>query len=335
MDVDGNGVITFHEFTRGILGNRGAEEHTSLETGDGHEHEDRVAEAAARMKTRVLSLGEAQRALREHIEGSVTGGDGQMLREFNAFRQHSGSGHGNVTFEAFKVGLAHMNIAVSDETARQFFASACKYDANGDGALSFHEFVTGILGSGGAEEHTSLETGEGHEHEDRVARQKREQAALVQARLLSLPAAKKALREHIEGSVTGGGGEMLREFNAFRQHSGSGHGNVTFEAFKVGLAHMNIAVSEKVARAFFDEVDIGLGRTVALHHRSSTSYHIHEENRTLFLKRECGRTLGGCRRGRLARLRGVRGGHPQQARRRGAHVAEHGRGRARAHAAHR
>jgi hypothetical protein len=133
VDADGDGSLAFEEFEVGILSKRGAEEHTSLSTGEeGLEHTQHIDKAnvdAAARGSRVrqqLTLQEATVALRQHIEGSVYSGPGEMLREFKAFRFKTGSANNSVTAADFETGLQHMGIAVraAPASARHSPASA-------------------------------------------------------------------------------------------------------------------------------------------------------------------------------------------------------------------
>eukprot|EP01052_Picozoa_sp_SAG31_P006769 SAG31_NODE_314_length_17854_cov_3.932075_16_plen_361_part_00 len=86
------------------------------------------------------------------------------------------------------------------------------------GEIDFAEFAQGILGSAGSDEQTSLtKKGLGHDHESRMQAIREREAARNAAMATSLEDAVRLVREAIQATIPGGGGEMLRAFKAFRQ----------------------------------------------------------------------------------------------------------------------
>ena len=200
-----------------------------------------------------MTLAEATAAVRRHIEGSVQGGPGEMLREFKAFRFKSGSANNTVTFEEFEHGLKHMGIEIPHSIARQFFDHL---DETHDGAISYTEFVHGVLGIKDVQ--TSLtKDGLGKEHGKGLeeAKKWRDAHKVKGPQLRTLEDAREAVRQHIEGSVYGGAAQMLRAFKSFRMKSGSATNEISFDEFVHGLKILNVEMPRSTARQFFDHLD--------------------------------------------------------------------------------
>ena len=88
------------------------------------------------------TASELQQLIYEKIQGTMGGGQFQLLR---AFKKFQGADYDGFGFEDFKVGLRSVGLLPNTVSDEDMWALFQRYDESGDGKIEYSEFVQNVM----------------------------------------------------------------------------------------------------------------------------------------------------------------------------------------------